>query len=199
MKHRNMHFLRVLLVLIIGTCFAFTAKAQDDLDVIHGKNQWLQYTDAKNALYHHFSKEAFDHLKKRQQNVAQIETPEEWKQRQEWIRRSLHEVVGSFPARTPLNARVMRTITRNDYRVEHVIFESQPGFYVTSSLYVPGALRKNQKAPAIIYCSGHAAEGYRSDVYQHVILNLVKKGFIDRKSTRLNSSHGYISYAVFCL
>src|SRR2546422_6030311 len=26
-----------------------------------------------------------------------------------------------------------------------------------------------------------------------------KSGDIDRKSTRLNSSHGYISYAVFCL
>src|SRR2546429_5880075 len=26
-----------------------------------------------------------------------------------------------------------------------------------------------------------------------------KKGLQDRKSTRLNSSHGYISYAVFCL
>src|SRR2546422_8862113 len=25
------------------------------------------------------------------------------------------------------------------------------------------------------------------------------RGTIDRKSTRLNSSHGYISYAVFCL
>src|SRR2546429_5792750 len=25
------------------------------------------------------------------------------------------------------------------------------------------------------------------------------KGAVDRKSTRLNSSHGYISYAVFCL
>src|SRR2546422_7098378 len=25
------------------------------------------------------------------------------------------------------------------------------------------------------------------------------QGFQDRKSTRLNSSHGYISYAVFCL
>ena len=24
-------------------------------------------------------------------------------------------------------------------------------------------------------------------------------GLLDRKSTRLNSSHGYISYAVFCL
>src|SRR2546422_5567070 len=27
----------------------------------------------------------------------------------------------------------------------------------------------------------------------------VKRASIDRKSTRLNSSHGYISYAVFCL
>src|SRR5687768_6329758 len=27
----------------------------------------------------------------------------------------------------------------------------------------------------------------------------IHKVFLDRKSTRLNSSHGYISYAVFCL
>src|SRR2546429_5634521 len=26
-----------------------------------------------------------------------------------------------------------------------------------------------------------------------------REAFLDRKSTRLNSSHGYISYAVFCL
>src|SRR2546429_3328962 len=26
-----------------------------------------------------------------------------------------------------------------------------------------------------------------------------RPGLVDRKSTRLNSSHGYISYAVFCL
>src|SRR2546429_2431448 len=32
----------------------------------------------------------------------------------------------------------------------------------------------------------------------HVFVN-VKTGKEDRKSTRLNSSHGYISYAVFCL
>src|SRR5687768_18155996 len=41
----------------------------------------------------------------------------------------------------------------------------------------------------------------------HLLLDLVARldvevevlGFVDRKSTRLNSSHGYISYAVFCL
>src|SRR2546427_9073730 len=31
------------------------------------------------------------------------------------------------------------------------------------------------------------------------IVDLVKTGKIDRKSTRLNSSHSQISYAVFCL
>src|SRR2546422_8143016 len=31
------------------------------------------------------------------------------------------------------------------------------------------------------------------------IRTAVQKGKGDRKSTRLNSSHGYISYAVFCL
>src|SRR2546429_7145713 len=30
-------------------------------------------------------------------------------------------------------------------------------------------------------------------------LDAIKQGREDRKSTRLNSSHGYISYAVFCL
>src|SRR2546429_7849484 len=30
-------------------------------------------------------------------------------------------------------------------------------------------------------------------------IGLVRFGSRDRKSTRLNSSHGYISYAVFCL
>src|SRR2546422_6255196 len=32
-----------------------------------------------------------------------------------------------------------------------------------------------------------------------VVMNILLFALIDRKSTRLNSSHGYISYAVFCL
>src|SRR5687768_17751302 len=31
------------------------------------------------------------------------------------------------------------------------------------------------------------------------IIEVVRNKILDRKSTRLNSSHGYISYAVFCL
>src|SRR2546422_11705917 len=35
------------------------------------------------------------------------------------------------------------------------------------------------------------------DELQHA--GVTQQFFLDRKSTRLNSSHGYISYAVFCL
>src|SRR2546422_7615879 len=50
---------------------------------------------------------------------------------------------------------------------------------------------------------------FRLDVHDHLshagerllelVLHVVRDGVGDRKSTRLNSSHGYISYAVFCL
>src|SRR2546429_4568951 len=35
--------------------------------------------------------------------------------------------------------------------------------------------------------------------YEHHVEMRMVEAFVDRKSTRLNSSHGYISYAVFCL
>src|SRR5256884_2068368 len=38
----------------------------------------------------------------------------------------------------------------------------------------------------------------KADRAREIVL-VVFPGFLDRKSTRLNSSHGYISYAVFCL
>src|SRR2546422_5746913 len=50
------------------------------------------------------------------------------------------------------------------------------------------------------FCGG--AVGYLSydDVRQFERLPSVRQDVLgDRKSTRLNSSHGYISYAVFCL
>jgi hypothetical protein len=48
---------------------------------------------------------------------------------------------------------------------------------VTSSLFIPNNLN-NEPAPAILYVSGHTTDGYRSNAYQHAILNFVKKGFI---------------------
>ncbi|HOW09232.1 MAG TPA: acetylxylan esterase [Bacteroidales bacterium] len=153
-----------------------SAFSQDDLNVIRGK--WLVYNDAQDFLYSHLAKQAFDLLKKRSDEVSAISTREGWRDRQSFIRKELNDIIGPFPEKTPLNARIIRVIDKKDYRIEHIVFESQPGFYVTSSLFLPSGIKKGTRAPAILYCSGHSEEGYRSAVYMHVILNLVSKGFI---------------------
>jgi cephalosporin-C deacetylase-like acetyl esterase len=170
-------FIRILFILIqVGFLTNFTISAQNELDVI--RNNWLEYSDAANSLYHHLTTQAYSLLKDRENKIAGLQSPGDWQNWQKWIRETLMDIVGPFPEKTPLNARIVRIINKGSYKVEHIVYESLPGFYVTSSLFIPGGMKRNQKVPAVIYCSGHSVEGYRSAVYQHVILNLVEKGFI---------------------
>lgn len=148
--------------------------AQENLKVL--QDQWVHFKDAPNALYKHLTGEAYTILEQRDEEIGAISSLAEWKSRQEFIRQKLSKVLGPFPEKNPLNPQITRTVEKEDFKVEHVVYESQPGFYVSASLFVPK--KRKGKSPAVIYCSGHAAEGYRSDTYQHVILNLVKKGFI---------------------
>lgn len=163
-----------------GLLFAFTllivpmkSVAQQEYEVLR---PWLFLRGDDNALYRHFYAEAAEQLASRSQAVAHVASLDDWQQRQRWIKETLLDVIGPFPDKTPLNARTMRTVQKQGFRVEHIIFESQPGFYVTSSLYIPEGL--TAKAPVIVYCSGHSPNGYRAESYQRIILNLVKKGFI---------------------
>ncbi|MBW7892994.1 MAG: acetylxylan esterase, partial [Chitinophagaceae bacterium] len=149
--------------------------AQKEYDVI--RNNWIQFSDAPNALYKHFAGQAYAFLQEREAAIEKITTLEEWQDRQKLIKKTLSDVVGAFPERTPLNARVMRTVTKSDYKIEHIVYESVPGFLVTSSLFIPRQKTK-KKLPAVIFCSGHAGIGYRTAGYQHPVLSLVKKGFI---------------------
>ncbi len=153
-----------------------TGSAQDELNIINSK--WLEYSDSQNALYHHLTGRLYKYLDKREELVSGLKSADSWKQRQGFIKETLFDITGPFPEKTPLNPVVVSTFKRDGYTIENIIFESQPGFYVTSSLFRPAALKKGIRYPAIIYCSGHSEEGYRSAIYQHVIINLVKKGFL---------------------
>ena len=174
--NRKCSFKLISVSILLVTLLNNSIKGQDELDVI--RDRWLEYSDAPNSLYHYLTGQSILLLKQREAEVSELHTIDQWKSRQEYIRKTLMDIVGPFPEKTPLNPKITGIITRDRYRVEHIIFESQPGFYVTSSLYIPAGLKKGISAPAVIYCSGHSVEGYRSAVYQHVILNLVTKGFI---------------------
>jgi cephalosporin-C deacetylase-like acetyl esterase len=161
-------FLSVLLVTV-------TVHAQKEFDGIRGTHNWPAFSDAPNALYHHMTNQAYTGLDKRSQKLDGIHTLAQWQQRQQWLKKTLREVVGAFPEKTPLNAVIVKTLDKDFYRLENIIYESQPGYYVTSALFIPNGAKNG---PAIVYCSGHSDNGYRSNGYLNEILNFVKKGFI---------------------
>ncbi len=137
---------------------------------------WKFYTDSENAMYKSSCHLAFQQLQERKANIAQLHTLDDHLIRQEAVKKKLLQLVGPLPEKTPLNARVTGVIQKEDYRVEKLIYESLPGYYVTAALFIPENLKG--KAPAVIYASGHTANGFRSETYQHIIINLVKKGFV---------------------
>jgi dienelactone hydrolase len=59
-----------------------------------------------------------------------------------------------LPPRTPLNARTTGILTRKGYRIEKIVFESRPNFYVTGHLYVPDG-PAGTKFPVIMNPHGH--------------------------------------------
>jgi len=160
-----------LLVALLGVSNAVAQK--EDLSVLGG---WIEWSDASNALHHTLNGEAFRLLEKRRAAIQNLKTPDRWRARISEMRGVLMKVVGPFPEKTPLNAKTMSSTDKPGYRIEKIVFESMPGFYVTGCLFSPA--QRVSQTPAILYLSGHTDEAFRSPRYQHVILNLVKKGFI---------------------
>jgi len=166
---KNKHIPGLLLFLT----FLLPVQAQEDINLF---DFWKFYTDSENVMYKSSCDLAFKQLQERKESIALLETKNEYLLRQQNVKKKLEQLVGPLPQKTPLNARVTGVIQKDDYRVEKLIYESLPGYYVTAALFLPQNLKG--RAPAVIYASGHTANGFRSETYQHVIINLVKKGFI---------------------
>jgi dienelactone hydrolase len=95
-------------------------------------------------------------------------TPEQIAAYQTKLREKFLEALGGLPERTPLNAKVTGTAARDGYRVEKIIFESQPKFFVTALLFLPDANRFKPPYPGVLVPCGHSKNGKGSNDYQGV-------------------------------
>ncbi|PYQ02229.1 MAG: hypothetical protein DMF82_16805 [Acidobacteria bacterium] len=88
--------------------------------------------------------------------LSDVRSLEEWKRQRPALRGELLYMLGldPFPERTPLKPQVTGTLTRPDYRIEKLVFQSLPGLYVTANLYLPAS--GSGPLPAILYVCGHA-------------------------------------------
>jgi cephalosporin-C deacetylase-like acetyl esterase len=89
--------------------------------------------------------------------IAKLKTPDDVRAYQKAVRARLAQVLGDFPERTPLRARIVGRFDLPKVTVEKIVFESQPDYYVTANLYIPR--RRPLPAPGILVPCGHLIPG----------------------------------------
>ncbi len=105
-------------------------------------------------------------------------TPEQIAEYQKRCREAFVSNVGGLPERTPLNPRVVGAIARPGYRVERIIFESQPKHYVTGLLFLPEAKAAKKRVPGVLVPCGHAFEAKGYGPYQTMGALLALNGMV---------------------
>ena len=93
-----------------------------------------------------------------------------------FVRNEVWKLIGGPLERTPLNVKPAGTLTRAGYRIEKLIFESQPKLYVPAHLYLPADT--NTPRPGILAPLGHAPNGKEFRSYQVLFQNLARKGYM---------------------
>lgn len=146
---------------------------EENLMVFH---QWLRWNDPGSLLIGHLNRNAFDLYDLRDREIAGLQSREDWTRRQDFVKQKLAEMVGPIPSKTPLNARITGTIERQGFRIEKMIYESQPDHYVTACLYLPDPLPA--KVPAVLNLIGHEQESFRAELDQLVNINLATNGML---------------------
>jgi len=159
--------------------FAVSAVGEEDVGVpptLRVYEEPGESERAKGMLNRLVSKWRSQAAARRERELAALESPDDWRDRQRRTRDRLVEFFGDFGPKCPLNAKIVGRLERPDYVIEKLIFESQPGYHCTANFYVP----KHRKfpLPGVIFTCGHAPEGKASRLYHEACLGLVLKGYV---------------------
>ncbi|MEE2936695.1 MAG: alpha/beta fold hydrolase [Planctomycetota bacterium] len=132
-------------------------------------------TDVHASLYETLQAQAYLALDRRQEQFEAIDSAAAVATYQERLRREFVTRLGGFPDRHPLNSKVMKTVNAEGYRIENVIFESQPRHHVTANLYLPTG---DGPFPAVVVSSGHSRTAKTADYNQRFGIMMARHGMV---------------------
>lgn len=89
------------------------------------------------------------------------------------VQQRIRDCFGPMPEKTPLNAKITKTLERDGYQIENILFESRPGFMVTGNLYLP---KSGKPVPGVIGVCGHSLNGKAAEAYQSFAQGLARQG-----------------------
>jgi dienelactone hydrolase len=161
--------MRTIAVLVVAL-FVSPLAAQENLTVLQTK---ANESPPRKLLSVYLLGEAQKAFDARRAVVAALKTPDDVRKRQQELRAKFIEVLGGFPEKTPLNAKVVGKEKRDGYSFERVIYESRPHHHVTATLYLPDG---KGPFPGVIMPIGHSSNGKAADYIQRGCILLAKNG-----------------------
>lgn len=161
------YFMRYVLLPLFVLSIVSWGRAADELDCLTEDERTVA------ALYLQLQQQAYAALDRRDEAYEQLKSAALIREYQQKLRAFFVEQLGGFPARTNLNAQTVRTIEAKDYRVENVIFASQPNHHITANLYLPVA---DKPVPGVVVSSGHSRTGKAADYNQRFGIMMAKHG-----------------------
>ena len=145
-----------LTALLLGLFFAPTLLAQD-------ANMMRTYLLNELHTAHHSWQERYDSLK----------TPEDIERYQQERKNFFRQQLGKMWEQTPMNPLIVKSFSKGTpgkdaYRVELVLFESVPDFFVTGAVFLPDETKFQAPYPAVLIVCGHSNDAKAYTQYQGV-------------------------------
>ena len=134
----------------------------------------VRYRDYSRCFPDYLRAQAERAYRLRNSAIAKLTTENAIRERQRWVTRTFWELNGGMPERTPLNARTVGSFERKGYRVEKVVYESQPNFYISANLYIPAT--GQPPFPGVLVQMGHTLNGKAG--YQRICQWLARFGYL---------------------
>ena len=110
---------------------------------------------------------------RRLERIEAFRTPDDVRSYQDQLRTVFRRSLGTFPDKTPLNARVVGEVVGDGCRIEKLIYESRPGFLVTANLYLP---LTPPPFPGVLLPCGHSEVGKAEEAYQRACGLMARNG-----------------------
>jgi cephalosporin-C deacetylase-like acetyl esterase len=136
----------------------------------------IPYRDYSRCLPDFLRNLAAESLRKRNADIAGLTSASAIESRQKWVRSTFWNLVGPEPQRSSLNLRAVGEFQRQGYRVEKLVYESQPGLFVSANLYIPTSGRPPY--PGVLFQLGHSINGNAAAPYQKCCQGLAQLGFV---------------------
>ena len=134
----------------------------------------VRYRDYSRCLPDYLRAQAERAYQLRNSAIAKLTSEAAIRERQRWVPQTFWKLNGGMPERTPLNARTLGSFEREGYRLEKVVYESQPNFHISANLYIPAT--GQPPFPGVLVQMGHTLDGKSG--YQRICQWLARFGYL---------------------